>query len=242
MSIDGGIDKQDMVRIYNRILLSYKKEWNDALYSNMDGPKNCHTEWRERQISYDTAYMWNLTPKKWYKGTCLQNSNWVLDVENKLTGNSLWVQWLRIYASNVRGAASIPGLSTKIPYASRHSPLSQKKKSNHLLLPWGKEEVVGINWEIGIDIYTPKVKVLVIQSYLTLCDPMDCSPPGSFFHGIIQARIVEWVAIPFSRGSSQPRDWIQVSHIASRFFTSWATREVQEIGRASCRERVLRWV
>ena len=47
-------------------------------------------------------------------------------------------------------------------------------------------------------------------------------------HGILQARILEWVAFPFSRGSSQPRHWTQVSCIASRFFTSWATREAQE--------------
>ena len=45
------------------------------------------------------------------------------------------------------------------------------------------------------------VKVLVTQSCLTLCDPMDCSLPGSSVHGILQARILEWVAIPFSRGS-----------------------------------------
>ena len=53
-----------------------------------------------------------------------------------------------------------------------------------------------------------------------LCDPMDCSPPGSSVRGISQARILEWGAIPFSRGSSQPRDQIQVSCIAGRFFTS----------------------
>ena len=47
-------------------------------------------------------------------------------------------------------------------------------------------------------------------------------------HGILQARILEWVAFPFSRGSSQPRDWTQISHIAGGFFTSWATREAQE--------------
>ena len=47
-------------------------------------------------------------------------------------------------------------------------------------------------------------------------------------HGILQARILEWVAFPFSRGSSQPRDWNQVSHIAGGFFISWATREAQE--------------
>ena len=50
------------------------------------------------------------------------------------------------------------------------------------------------------------MKVLVAQSCLTLCDPMDCIPPGSSVHGILQARILEWVAIPFSRASSQPRD------------------------------------
>ena len=51
-----------------------------------------------------------------------------------------------------------------------------------------------------------KVKVLVAQSRPTLCNPMDYSPPGSSIHGISQTRILEWVAIPFSRGSSQPRD------------------------------------
>ena len=52
-----------------------------------------------------------------------------------------------------------------------------------------------------------------------------CDPPGSSVHGILQARIQEWVAILFSRGSSQPRGWTQVSHTAGRFFTIWATRE-----------------
>ena len=54
---------------------------------------------------------------------------------------------------------------------------------------------------------------------------MDCSPPGSSVHGILQARILEWVAIPFSRGSSWPRDQTRVSHLAGRFFTIWTTRE-----------------
>ena len=60
-----------------------------------------------------------------------------------------------------------------------------------------------------------KVKVKVAQSCLTLYNPMDYT-----VHGILQARILEWVAFPFSRGSSQPRDQAQVSHIAGRFFTS----------------------
>ena len=63
------------------------------------------------------------------------------------------------------------------------------------------------------------MKVKVTQSCLTLCVPTDHSPPGSSVCGILQARILEWVAIPFSRGSSQPRDETQVSHIAGGFFT-----------------------
>ena len=56
-------------------------------------------------------------------------------------------------------------------------------------------------------------------------DLMDCSPPGSSVHWILQARMLEWVAISSSRGSFQLRDWTRVSHVAGRFFTIWATRE-----------------
>ena len=66
---------------------------------------------------------------------------------------------------------------------------------------------------------------LVAQLCSTLCDPMDCSPQGSSVHGIPQARILEWVAISFSEGSSRPRDQTLVSCIAGRRFTLWATRE-----------------
>ena len=67
-------------------------------------------------------------------------------------------------------------------------------------------------------------EVKVAQSCLTLCDPMEYTVPG-----ILHGRIPEWVAFPFSRGSSQPRDRIQVSHIAGGFFTSWATRKALKI-------------
>ena len=70
-----------------------------------------------------------------------------------------------------------------------------------------------------------KMKVIVTQSCPTVCDPMDCSLPGSSVHGIFQARILEWVAIPFSRGSSWPRDQTWDSCIAGRFFTVWDTSE-----------------
>ena len=71
--------------------------------------------------------------------------------------------------------------------------------------------------------------MFVVQLCPTLCDPTDCSPPGSSVQGILQARIVEWVAIPFSRGSSWPRDWTWVSCMAGRLFTIWAIREARII-------------
>ena len=66
------------------------------------------------------------------------------------------------------------------------------------------------------------------SSSKTLCDPMDWSLPGFSVHGILQARILEWVAMPFSRGSFLPRDWTWISCIAGRFFTVWATREAHK--------------
>ena len=70
-----------------------------------------------------------------------------------------------------------------------------------------------------------KVKVWVTQSCPTLCDPMDCSPPSSSVHGVLQARVLGWGALPFSGGSSQPKDQTQVPCIAGRVFTAWATTE-----------------
>ena len=80
-----------------------------------------------------------------------------------------------------------------------------------------------------------KGKVKVTQSCLTLWDPMDYT-----VHGILQARIMEWVAFPFPRGSSQPRDQIQVSHIAGRFFTSWTTGKPKNTGVGSL--SLLQWI
>ena len=86
MSINRGMDKEDVVHIYNGILLSHKKEQSNAICSNLDGPRDRHTEWsksdRERQILYVIAYMWNL--KKGHKWTYLQNRSRVTGIENKL--------------------------------------------------------------------------------------------------------------------------------------------------------------
>ena len=82
--------------------------------------------------------------------------------------------------------------------------------------PPGKPQEKELKWS--------EVKSL---SHVRLCDPVDCSPPSSSVHGILQARTLEWVAVSFSRGSSWPRDRTQVSHIAGRRFTLWATKEAQ---------------
>ena len=77
--------------------------------------------------------------------------------------------------------------------------------------------------------------VLVAQSWPTLCNPVDCSPSGSSVHGILQARILEWVAIPFSRQSPWLRAQTLVSCIMVRFFNVWTTREAPYV-RQSARQ------
>ena len=85
MSVDRWMDKEDVVHIYNGILISHKKEWNNAICSNKDGPRDYYTKWskseRERQIPYDITYMWNLKIR--YK-TYLWNKNRLTDIENRL--------------------------------------------------------------------------------------------------------------------------------------------------------------
>ena len=97
--------------------------------------------------------------------------------------------------------------------------------------PGDPEDSFGLYYDWGCRVNIAlKVKVLVIQLCLTFCDPLDCSPPGSSVYGILQARVLEWAVIHFSRGSSQSReDQTWVSHIAGRFFTIWATREALNI-------------
>ena len=84
-------------------------------------------------------------------------------------------------------------------------------------------------WKPCLDHKWTEVKV--VQSCPALCDPTYCSLPGSSAHGILQARILEWVAVSFSGESSQTRDRTQVSCITGRCFTVWATREALEYKR-----------
>ena len=86
--------------------------------------------------------------------------------------------------------------------------------------------------------------MLVTQSCLTLCDPMDYSSPGSSVHGILQATIMKWLAIPFSRGSSYPRNWTGVSHTAGRFLTIYLYKVLycfQNITSFNAQNSPLRW-
>ena len=148
-------------------------------------------------------------------------------------------QWLRFHTANAGGPGSIPSggnralwtkssqAATKILHAVTRRPkilcaatktqLSRTKKFLR------RQLLTSIPTILSVKSKAPFMKVKVVQSCPTLCNPTDYT-----VHGILQARILEWVAFPFSRGSFQPRDWTQVSCIAGRFFTSWATREAQE--------------
>ena len=101
-----------------------------------------------------------------------------------------------------------------LPYPTRQVQ-NNSVSANHAVL----ENTVSGAQERRVDIRN-RTKVKVAQSCPTLCDPVDYT-----VHGILHVRTLEWVAFPFSRGSSQPRDRTQVSHIANGFFTSWATKE-----------------
>ena len=92
-----------------------------------------------------------------------------------------------------------------------------------LLFYWLSESVYQRSWAFLCYLSESEVA----RSCPTFCNSMECGLPRSSVHGIFQARILEWVAISFSRGSSQPRDRTQVSHIGGRRFTVWATREAQ---------------
>ena len=103
-----------------------------------------------------------------------------------------------------------------------------RQQPTRLPHPWdspGKN--TGMGCHFLLQCMKVKSESKVAQSCPTLCDPMDCSLPGSSVRGILQARTLEWGAIAFSRRSSRPRDGTQVSHIAGRRFTIWATREAQ---------------
>ena len=89
--------------------------------------------------------------------------------------------------------------------------------------PWSPDPLLPL-FSVRLSSLKVKSESEVTQSCPTLCDPMDCSLPGSSLHGILQARVLEWGAISFSRGSSRPRDRTRVSRTPGRRFNLWATR------------------
>ena len=131
-------------------------------------------------------------------------------------------------------------------WGPRSHPFSHKEQA---LSPgwnrgWGRSpDLPAIAWNETLNTFPQEIQGLlsanritecpseseVAQSCPTLCDPMDYSLPGSSVRGIFQARVLEWIAISFSRGSSQPRDWTQVSCIAGKCFTVWATTEAPSV-------------
>ena len=97
-----------------------------------------------------------------------------------------------------------------------------RDKEGHLIMIKGTIQEKDIKI---LNIYAPSIVKEVTLLCLPLCNPMDCSLPGSSIHGIFQARVLEWLAISFSRGSSQPRDQIYISCISRRILYHWATPE-----------------
>ena len=148
--------------------------------------------------------------------------------------------------SDANGKGSINGCIEEVLYFSQ---LGSSNKNMSVQCPSPKRRFWGAAAAVGNSLVIPqKVKyritwwpgnstpseVKVTQLCLTVCDLMDYR-----IHVILQARILEWVAFPFSSGASQPRNWTEVSSIAGGFFTSWATREAQEYGVGSL--SLLQW-
>jgi len=114
--------------------------------------------------------------------------------------------------------------------ALSHTNITEVRQSDLSLQPCSGTVASANSWQVARNagsqavpqgLLNQKMKTLIIQLCPILCNSMDCSPPGSFVHGIFQARILEWVAFPSpgDRRSSQLRDWTHVSSIAGRFFT-----------------------
>jgi len=112
------------------------------------------------------------------------------------------------------------------PKVKRIEEENKPTKAAEKELPGKWEENMSVmSWNPREESVFKRGRCLVATSCLTLCDPMDCSPLGSSVYGILQARILEWVAISFSRGSSLARDRTQVSCIGRQVLYQWATRE-----------------
>ena len=154
----------------------------------------------------------------WYSKSCMFSSVQLLSCVRLFA--TPWIATCQPSLSITNSQSSLKFMSIKSVMPSSHLILCRPL----LLLPPIPPSVRVFSNKSALRMRWPKSwSVSVTQSCPPLCDPMDCSPPGSSVHGILQARILEWVAIPFSRGSSWTRDWTWVSFIAGRFFTTCTT-------------------
>ena len=147
---------------------------------------------------------------------------------------SIWNRKLQIQslykAQLVKNPPAVWG--TWVQSLDQEDPLEKGRASPSSILAWR------IRWIIVHGIAKSRTHLINFHFhfslflYSSLCDIMDYT-----VHGILQARILKWVISPFSRGSSQPRYWTQVSHMAGGFFTSWATREAQRIQKMTRKDK-----
>ena len=191
----------------------------------MDRPRGCHTEWsrsdRKGETLYDILYIWNL---KWYKWTYKTERDrewtyscrgeWIVREFGMDTYPLLYLKWitskdLRCNTRNPTRCYVAAWMGGEFREEYLHVCVWLSPFAVHLKLSQLCSSAICVSHS-------------VMSNSL---QPMDYSQPGSSVHRIIQERILKWIVIPFSRGSSQPRDLTQVSHIASRFFTIWATRQ-----------------
>ena len=118
----------------------------------------------------------------------------------------------RHFTTNIDGAVKIKDQNIRNSIAKIYGKLPQ----------FSEGRTLGVGW--GVVLFLPTLHssnstgvcacYITLQSCLTLCNPMDCSPPGFSAHGILQARILGWMAMPSSRASCQHRDWTHVSHVS----------------------------
>jgi len=138
-----------------------------------------------------------------------------------ILGHNSWTDNLQTYSFPTSAAKSLQSCLTLCD--------PHRRQPTRLPHPWDSP---GKNTGVGFHFLLKCMKVKsereVTQSCPTLCDHTVYSLPGSSLHGILQARILQWIAIHFSGGSFWPRNWTWVCHIAGRFFITWATRKANQ--------------
>ena len=136
----------------------------------------------------------------------------LLRQQRRLRTGRRWLSWLRGVRTKARRMGRRTSRSTRGVCCRWRTFWAWNDSGRQVTAGSGPEGEISSKW---------KLTVVAVQLCPTLCNPMDYSPPGSSVHGILQTRIVGWVAMPSSRGPSQPRDQTPVSCIAGRFCTIW---------------------